>query len=73
MSDYYSIIICATLLIAGLSGFVQDSREYYKVTTDLWSGRSLTELSRRQLEILRQVLKLSVRIKSLFKNKEKFY
>ncbi|PVD38606.1 hypothetical protein C0Q70_01222 [Pomacea canaliculata] len=39
----------------GLSSFVRDSREYYQVITGLWSGRSLTELSRRQLEVLRQV------------------
>ncbi|KAK7498563.1 hypothetical protein BaRGS_00010223, partial [Batillaria attramentaria] len=39
----------------GLKGFVKDSREYYKVSTDLWSGRSIKELSRHELEILRQV------------------
>ncbi|KAL8580119.1 hypothetical protein ACOMHN_061233 [Nucella lapillus] len=46
----------------GLSGFVQDSREYYKVSTDVWSGRNLQDLSRKQLEILRQVPKDFVRI-----------
>ncbi|KAK7113142.1 LETM1 domain-containing protein 1-like [Littorina saxatilis] len=46
----------------GLSGFTQDSREYYNVSTELWSGRSLRELSRAQLEILRQVPKDFIKI-----------
>ncbi|XP_076460103.1 LETM1 domain-containing protein 1-like [Babylonia areolata] len=46
----------------GLSGFVQDSREYYNVSTEVWSGHSLRDLSRKELEILRQVPRDFVKI-----------
>lgn len=43
--------------VAGLSGFVQESRDYYRASTEVWSGCSLRDLSRKDLEILRFVIR----------------
>ncbi|KAH9495741.1 hypothetical protein Btru_013161 [Bulinus truncatus] len=38
----------------GISEFVSDSKDFYKVSTRLWSGESLENFTRRELELYRQ-------------------
>ncbi|XP_059160933.1 LETM1 domain-containing protein 1-like [Physella acuta] len=38
----------------GVSGFVSDTKSYYKISTRLWSGESLENFSRKDLELYRQ-------------------
>ncbi|CAL1536333.1 unnamed protein product [Lymnaea stagnalis] len=41
----------------GVSGFVSDSKDFYKISTRLWSGESLEHFTRRELELYRQFSK----------------
>ncbi|XP_055870658.1 LETM1 domain-containing protein 1-like [Biomphalaria glabrata] len=39
---------------SGISEFVSDSKDFYKVSTRLWSGESLQQFKRKELELYRQ-------------------
>jgi hypothetical protein len=47
---------CALFDFAGIQDFFSDVGAYYVVATDIWSGRPLNMLSRKQLDIYRQVM-----------------
>ncbi|GFR78196.1 LETM1 domain-containing protein 1 [Elysia marginata] len=38
----------------GIRSFIGDAKEFYRITKELWSGKSLSELSRKDLELYRQ-------------------
>ncbi|KAK3782480.1 hypothetical protein RRG08_008337 [Elysia crispata] len=38
----------------GIRSFIGDAKEFYRITKELWSGKSLSDLSRKDLELYRQ-------------------
>jgi len=41
--------------IAGVHEFFLDTRTYYSVATDIWSGKALSNFTRKELETYKQV------------------
>lgn len=43
------------VLLSGIRDFFADTRMYYTVATDIWSGRPLSTFTRKELQTYQQV------------------
>lgn len=55
----------------GISSFLADTKQYYGISSRLWGGESLTNFTRRELELYKQVSDVVIWIRHVIKTKQK--